>query len=170
MGELHDHYPTLRRNFNNSIYAAVTFNLGPGTVCLEHADNGNVAHGYCAVTSGGDYDPTKGGHLVLHDLGLIIEFPPGSTILLPSSTLRHSNTPIQSGETRFSMTQYCAGGLLRWVNYGFRSKKSLLAERGGREQIARIDGPGDSRCQRALSLFSKHSELESDRRCAFPSC
>jgi hypothetical protein len=167
LSKLYDRYPGLQQNFSNSILPGVTFNLGPDTACIPHFDNSNVAHGFCAVTSGGDYNPTTGGHIVLHALKLIVEFPPGSTILIPSATLCHSNTPVKPGETRYSMTQYCAGGLLRWVNYGFRSMKSLLAEKGGREKINKIDGLGDARLKWALSLFSKATELEADRRKVF---
>lgn len=57
------------------------------------------------------------------------------------------------------MTQYVAGGLIRWVDYGFKSAKSLLAEKDGKERRALIDGPEGSRWQWAVSLFSKVAEL-----------
>ena len=85
--------------------------------------------------SGSDYDPVKGRHLIIFPLKLIIEFLPGSTISLPSATMPHGNTPIATGEVHTSITQYCAGGLLRWVAYGFQSVKSLsstaLLDKGG---------------------------------------
>jgi hypothetical protein len=160
---LFDHYPTLRRNFGNSVYAASTFNLGPSTVCFKHADGGNVAHALCAITSAGDYDPMEGGHIILFSLKLVIEFPPGSSVLIPSAIVPHANTPIRKHESRFSFTQYCAGGLMRWVNYGFRSAKSILAEKGGRQKISAIDGVGDVRWKDKLNLFSKVDELQADR-------
>jgi len=57
-------------------------------------DFGNLPYGWCAITSLGPFDPKRGGHLVLWDLQLVIEFPPGSTILIPSAVLQHSNIPI----------------------------------------------------------------------------
>ncbi|KII87540.1 hypothetical protein PLICRDRAFT_69864, partial [Plicaturopsis crispa FD-325 SS-3] len=111
---------SLKLNFPNSVFPAATFNLGPESVSIDHVDSGNIANGMCPVHSLGRFDYTKGGHLILWDLKLVIEFPPGSTILLPLSTLRHGNTTIQEGEERMSFTQYCAGGLIRWVKYGFR--------------------------------------------------
>ena len=63
----------------------------------------------------GDFDPTKGSHLVLWECKLVIEFPPGSTILIPSAIITHSNVPIQAGEKRYSVTQYATGVLFRWV-------------------------------------------------------
>ncbi len=69
--------PDLRRNFSNSVWAATAFNFGPRTCSLRHRDFANLPFGWCSITSLGDFDPTKGGHLVLWELGLIIEFPPG---------------------------------------------------------------------------------------------
>ncbi|KAJ7023089.1 hypothetical protein C8F04DRAFT_1271727 [Mycena alexandri] len=97
-------YTHLRRPFLNSIWSACTFNLGPRTCCLGHRDHGNLAFGWCAITALGNYDYTKGGHLILWDCKLILEFPPGTTILIPSATIFHSNIPIGPGERRYSFT------------------------------------------------------------------
>ncbi|OCH86581.1 hypothetical protein OBBRIDRAFT_806683 [Obba rivulosa] len=37
----------------------------------------NLSFGFCAITTLGNYNPKKDGHLVLWDLGLVIKFPPG---------------------------------------------------------------------------------------------
>lgn len=66
-----------------------------------------------------------------------------------------------------SMTQYCAGGLLRWVDYGFRSAKTLSAERDGMVRKAAIDGPPGARWAWAIDLFSKAHELAIDRARVF---
>ncbi|KAJ7034814.1 hypothetical protein C8F04DRAFT_1210516 [Mycena alexandri] len=95
-------YTHLRRPFLNSIWSACTFNLGPRTCCLGHRDHGNLAFGWCAITALGNYDYTKGGHLILWDCKLILEFPPGTTILIPSAAIFHSNIPIGPGEPRLS--------------------------------------------------------------------
>jgi hypothetical protein len=106
---LFDHYGTqLRQNFA-TVFACSTFNFGPHTVSFAHTDPGNLPYGWCTVTSLGPFDPKRGGHLVLWDLQLVIEFPPGSTILLPSVVIRHSNVAIQKGKERYSFTQYTAG-------------------------------------------------------------
>ncbi|THU76661.1 hypothetical protein K435DRAFT_587864, partial [Dendrothele bispora CBS 962.96] len=81
MSKLCQQDPSLNFNFSNSIFAAATFNFGPQTVALEHIDYINYIYGWCAVTALGNFDYRKGGHLVLWDLGLVIEFPPGWTIL-----------------------------------------------------------------------------------------
>ncbi|KAK1228872.1 hypothetical protein PQX77_008082 [Marasmius sp. AFHP31] len=82
-------------------------------------------------TSGPEREPTSigtyevGGHLILWDLGLALQFPPGSTVLLPSASIAHSNVPVADDETRTSFTQYTAGGLLRWVDCGGCSLEEL---------------------------------------------
>ncbi|KAJ7862382.1 hypothetical protein B0H14DRAFT_3444758 [Mycena olivaceomarginata] len=105
----------LRRNFPGSIFAACTFNFGPCAVCASHIDFMNLAWGWCAITALGDFDPDRGGHLILWDLRLVIRFTPGSTILIPSALIHHSNVPIQDHEYRASFVRYTAGGLFRWV-------------------------------------------------------
>ncbi|KAJ7141823.1 hypothetical protein C8R46DRAFT_920978, partial [Mycena filopes] len=117
----------LKRNFlaTLSVFTTATFNLGPFTVCFPHIDFGNLAWGWCAITALGWFNPDLGGHLILWDLKLIIRFPPGSTILIPSAILRHSNTKIQPGERRFSFTQFTPAGIFRWVYNGFRTDKDV---------------------------------------------
>ncbi|KAI0039278.1 hypothetical protein FA95DRAFT_1612697 [Auriscalpium vulgare] len=86
--EIQEVDPTLCKAFDNSVFPATTFNFGP---------QANVPYGWCAVTALGDYDHMRRGHLVLWDLKLVIKFPPGSMILIPSAILTHSNTPVQKG-------------------------------------------------------------------------
>jgi len=119
--------PSLRYPYRNNPFAAVTFNIGPAACTIPHKDVMNLSWGWCAVTSLGCYDPKKGGHLVLWDLKLAVEFPPFSTIMLPSAILKHSNTSIGPAERRSSVTQYNASGLFCWVAHG----KSL---KGGRKK------------------------------------
>ncbi|KAK7030522.1 hypothetical protein R3P38DRAFT_2523572 [Favolaschia claudopus] len=123
--------PKIRRNLPRglSVFSTTTFNFGPATVTLPHIDFRNLAWGWCAITALGDYDPDRGGHLVLWDLKLIIRFPPGATILIPSAILRHSNVNIAPHETRFSFTQYTPAGLFRWVYNKFRTDKDINASK-----------------------------------------
>ncbi|KAJ7343746.1 hypothetical protein DFH08DRAFT_641160, partial [Mycena albidolilacea] len=101
----------------------VTANLGPISVSLPHADFSNKADGMCLIGALGDFDADQGGHFVCWDYDLIIRFPPGCSILIPFAVVTHSNTPIQDGEERFSLIQYSAGGLFRWVDNGFQSDR-----------------------------------------------
>ncbi|KAJ7185972.1 hypothetical protein C8R46DRAFT_881604, partial [Mycena filopes] len=141
MSLLHLAAPHLIRLFPEamSVFAACTFNFGPNTVTFPHVDAANLAWGWCCITALGNFNPDLGGHLILWDLNLVIRFPPGSTIMIPSALLRHSNASIQQGETRYSFTQYTAGSLFRWIHNGNRSNKSVLAnatpsDLDGREQ------------------------------------
>jgi hypothetical protein len=118
--------PRLTRWFHG-VFAGVSFNLGPCTVTWPHTDCHNLAFGWCAITALGNFDPDRGGHMILWDLGLVIRFPPGSTILIPSALLTHSNVPIQPGEERYSIIQYSSSGLFRWVYNGFQPDKDFMA-------------------------------------------
>lgn len=120
LGTLHAHHPELRRIFTSSIFAASTYNLGPRTVCYPHKDFANLPFGWCSATALGSFNPKTSGHLVLWECGLVIEFPPGSTILLPSPIVSHSNAAISKNESRRSFTQYTAGGIFRWVDNNFQ--------------------------------------------------
>lgn len=72
----------------------------------------------CAVIFVGDFDPSKGGHVVLHELKMVVMLNPGHILLLPSACIMHENTPLAVHEEQFSLTLCSAGGLFQWVNYG----------------------------------------------------
>lgn len=113
----------------------------------------------CAITSLGPFDYKRGGHLILWDLELVIEFPPGSTILIPSATLRHSNVALgKAGDKRYSFTQYTAGGLFRWVDHGFQTEYSYRAKSSEEEKLAEMKRM-EKRWEMGLGLFSTVEEL-----------
>ncbi|KAJ7846129.1 hypothetical protein B0H13DRAFT_2363214 [Mycena leptocephala] len=149
---LFDHHPELVHLFDNSIFPAASFNCGdaplPGDVPRRLRSQ-------------------EGAHLYMKQLDLIVEFPPNATILIPSGFVDHGNTPIQEGESRYSITQFAAGGLFRWVAYGFQTVKSLLSKPGGKQLRDQFDGVPGSRWRWALGLFSKYDELEADRAAVF---
>jgi hypothetical protein len=118
----------VRSAFKNSPFASLTVNFGPRTICVFHRDFANLAPGMCAITALGNYDHTKGGHIVLWELKLIIEFPPGTTVLIPSAFVTHANIPVAEDEIQYSFTQYSAASLYRYVENGFVSNKTLFAQ------------------------------------------
>ncbi|KAJ3502942.1 hypothetical protein NLJ89_g8661 [Agrocybe chaxingu] len=118
LSKLQAHDPSLRRAFEASVFMAMTYNLGPQTVCFRHLDSGNLAYGWCVITS--------------------LEFPPGSTILIPSALIHHSNTPINKGETRYSFTQCASGGLFRWVDHRFTTVEAHRASLS-KQELAELD-------------------------------
>ena len=54
-------YPTIKRNFFNSVFACCTFNLGPFTVCFDYTNSGNLPFGWCAITALGNFNFKRGG-------------------------------------------------------------------------------------------------------------
>jgi hypothetical protein len=167
LGALFSEHTHLERNFPNSIFPAASFNCGPQTVSLEHTDSGNLSHGLCALTALGNYDHRLGGHLILFDLKLAIQFPIGSTALIPSGCMAHGNTPIREGEVRFSMAQYAAGGLFRWVSYGFCTEKSLLQQDNGKSIKEQADKEAGEHWREGLAMFSTAEGLQTDVEEAF---
>ncbi|KAF9042688.1 hypothetical protein BDP27DRAFT_1347149 [Rhodocollybia butyracea] len=123
---LHTHETHLRRNFVDSVWSSLTVNCGPRTETDPHVDCRNRPDGWCPVFALGLFNSRIGGHLVLPDLKLVLEFPSGCAIFLPSALLVHYNTAIQEGEHSYSLTQYTAGGLFRWVANGFQTQETFL--------------------------------------------
>ncbi|KAJ7285531.1 hypothetical protein C8J57DRAFT_1431292 [Mycena rebaudengoi] len=157
--DVYDYYILhMRRPFLNGIWSACTFNLGPRTCALGHRDFANLAFGWCAITVLGTFDYRKGGHLILWDCKLILEFPPGTTILIPSAAIFHSNIPISKHETRYSFTQYTAGGLFRWVTHAFQSEEAYLASLSA-EELQREKEERLERWKQGAGLFSTLAEL-----------
>ncbi|EIW85787.1 hypothetical protein CONPUDRAFT_47905, partial [Coniophora puteana RWD-64-598 SS2] len=151
--------PDLVPALKHITWPAMSFNYGGNVVTNKHVDCMNLPQGWCAIWAGGDYDPTQGGHLILWELGLVIEFPPSSVILIPSSIVPHGNIAIQPNETRVSMTHFCPGGLARWVHADFRPMKSL--SQAERQEVH--GGEGNERWSSMVSLFSTMDTLISDR-------
>ncbi|TFK79714.1 hypothetical protein K466DRAFT_505127 [Polyporus arcularius HHB13444] len=148
--------PKLKRNMSNNAFAAASINLGPNAVSYVHTDHLNLAWGWCAITAIGQFDATAGGHLILWDLRMVIEFPPGSTILIPSAILRHSNVALAdpANERRSAFLQYSAGALFQWVECGHQTQKSFLA--AGRTFLQ----SGKQRWAKGVSMFSLWEDLK----------
>lgn len=160
-----EHDDELVMPYDNSVQAATTFNFGPKTATKKHRDGVNLACGWCAVTPLGRFDYKKGGHLVFHQFKVIVELPPHVTALFMSAIVDHSNLPVQEHEVRMSVTHYTAGPIFRWVEYGFRTEKTLAAE--DPEEMARQKALRPQRWEQALARLSKYEELESDIRRVF---
>jgi hypothetical protein len=118
----------LVKNFAKSVFTAAGINFGPGVATYPHRDSLNLPFGWCAIHALGRFDHRRGGHLVLYDLRLIIEFPSGTLIFIPSATITHGNTSVQDGKTRVSFTQFTPGGIFRYVENGFRTEGEFKAE------------------------------------------
>jgi adenine-specific DNA glycosylase len=148
----------LRKHFKKSVFTSAAFNFGPNVCTFSHRDCMNCPFGWCAIQSLGSFDHTLGGHLVLEDLKLLIEFPPGCLILIPSAVLTHANTPIQAGEKRASFTQYCAGALFRYVDNRFMTQDEFQASVSNEEFKAKMKEK-ETRWKKGLALFSTLDDL-----------
>lgn len=95
-------------------FMASTVNLGPKTVTLPHRDGKNLATGLCAVMPFGPFESSRGGHLCLHEAGVVLELAPGQVVLFPSALIMHSNLQVLEGDKRYSITAYTAGQLFAW--------------------------------------------------------
>ncbi|KAJ7211129.1 hypothetical protein B0H12DRAFT_1033507, partial [Mycena haematopus] len=122
-----------------------------------HRDILNLAFGWCAVQALGNFDATKGGHLVLWDLKLVVEFPAGALILLPSATIAHSNVPVQEGDERISFTQFSAGGIFRYVDNGCQTVNQLAENNP--EEYDRLMDLKAARWEKGLGLLSTLDEI-----------
>ncbi|KAJ7894459.1 hypothetical protein B0H14DRAFT_2334379, partial [Mycena olivaceomarginata] len=147
----------LHRPFVGSIFSCAAFNFGPNVWTFKHRDVLNLAFGWCAIQALGNFDPTKGGHLVLSDLMLVIEFPPGALILIPSATLSHANVPVQAGDTRVPFTQFTSGRLFRYIDNGYRTEGKLAD--ADPAEYARLMEKKQSRWEEGLQMYSTVDEL-----------
>ncbi|KAJ7571885.1 hypothetical protein C8J56DRAFT_810579 [Mycena floridula] len=165
---LEEDNPNLQRNFPNSPFAAAAYNCGPKTSCVSHADYGNAAGFFCVITACGQFPAASGAHFVNHTLKRIYRFPAGCSMIVLSASCRHGNTPLPPGFNRTSFTQFFAGGLLRWVDFGCQSVKSLLATEGGKQKKKEIEGEAGERAGRMLGLISRFSEVKDDLEALYP--
>jgi hypothetical protein len=145
----------LKRNFDSSVFSAIAFNFPPDAVCHVHVDHLNWATGICAITAGGSYDFTQSAHLILYNLKLAIEFPPGTTMLIPSALFQHGNVGIRSGEKRFAITQYTAGELFRWLDCGHQTECSL-----GENDLEAVRRLSSLRWENGIALYNTWEEQQ----------
>lgn len=138
--------------------ASHTFaNFGASVWTYKHRDVLNVPFGWCSITALGEFKAREGGHLVLWEPRKVIEFPHGSTVHIPSATITHSNVPVPEGALRVSFTQYCPGGLFRWVDNGGRVQDELKGQDPA--EYERLEALKDRRWEFGLSLLSTTEEL-----------
>lgn len=143
MAKLFKWKPALRnyKNFAKSVFACMTMNFGPRTVTIPHRDFANLCFGFCSITALGRFDADHGGHLVIVPLRLVIRFPAGSSILIPSAILEHYNIPISANEHRQTVTQYTAGAIFRFVENGCQNNDVYYASlsREGLEEAVKAN-------------------------------
>jgi hypothetical protein len=98
----------------NLPFTSYTLNVDYQCICEPHVDGSNLAFGLCLICPFGKFDHKKGGHLVLHDLKIILEFAPGSIAFIPSALITHENIGIKCRETRHAVTAYTPASIFRY--------------------------------------------------------
>jgi hypothetical protein len=155
----------LVRPYANSVFPACTFNFPHAPETCGHTDSGNPPAIKCMIARVGRYNADRSAALVLFDLRLMIRFPAGSLISICSAGMRHGTSKIHPEDSCAGFVQYCAGGLKRHVDYGFKTEKEMQKTRKGRAlqyKIQVTDAP--QRALEALSLYSKPGTLDADRK------
>ncbi|KAK7052787.1 hypothetical protein R3P38DRAFT_2502653 [Favolaschia claudopus] len=114
-----------------SIFSAATMELGgPHLNLRDH--RGDLrdleAAGWTILTALGKFRAFHGGHVIFWELGLVIQFPPGSSILLPAGLIHYSFVKVDPDETRFSLLQWAGAGVRRFLDNGCRSDMEFAAK------------------------------------------
>jgi hypothetical protein len=118
-------------------FASFTLNVGDQSCCQLHVDGCNLAGGICLVSPYGKYDWKKGGHLILHELKVVLALPPGSMVFFPSALISHENIPIAPGEERRVFTAFSPANMFQWVENGFGRVESPGTDESGAAEWAR---------------------------------
>ncbi|KAJ7873795.1 hypothetical protein B0H14DRAFT_2343917 [Mycena olivaceomarginata] len=143
--------------FAGSPFTMTQFNLGNGMnimKCDAYDDFGSL----CAVTVLGNYDPAVSSWFLYwpEEEGdrFALCCPPGTTLLIPASTVRYAFSEIRQGETRYlsnsTSTQRSGAGLSTGVCRMRTSRLGFSADRAPRN----LD-----RFQSRLVLLSRVGEL-----------
>ncbi|KAK7017444.1 hypothetical protein R3P38DRAFT_3202002 [Favolaschia claudopus] len=85
-----------------SVFSAITLELGgPHHILSPFGPHGHYDPAtWCIITSIGVYDCRVGGHIILWDIGWVLVFPPGASILLPPGLVRYSFVEVAPHEYR----------------------------------------------------------------------
>ncbi|KAF8153397.1 hypothetical protein B0H34DRAFT_800603 [Crassisporium funariophilum] len=153
--------PKLKRTTPKTIFPTAACNFR-NVSCYKHCDTQNCPFGWCAITALGNFDHTQGGHLILWELKLIIEFPHACTVLIPSATITHSNIPVADGDVRVLITQYCAGSIFRYVDNGFQTDRALLEQ--DKKRYEEAQAAKEHRWKMSLGLLSTLQGLKAGER------
>ncbi|CCA75291.1 hypothetical protein PIIN_09275, partial [Serendipita indica DSM 11827] len=103
------HQQALEELWSHKHPTNITFNVGDCKILPPHCDAANISYGICAVMPVGLFEPSQGGHLVLHKLKIVLEVQPGNVVFLPSALIMHSNIPLPNGAKRQSVVWWSCG-------------------------------------------------------------
>ncbi|KAJ6447644.1 hypothetical protein C8R47DRAFT_918142, partial [Mycena vitilis] len=112
-------YPEAMYPSDTSVYSAATFDFGAPRRTAK--PNRHEAASWSVLSALGNFSYQKGGHIILWDLGLVITFPAGASILIPTGLVRYSFVRVRPGESRYSLLQWAGAGMGRWFENGQRT-------------------------------------------------
>ncbi|KAK7018524.1 hypothetical protein R3P38DRAFT_3200902 [Favolaschia claudopus] len=153
-----------------SIFSAATLELGgPHFNIRDHKGDLRDLEpaGWNILTALGKYKSFHGGHVIFWQLGLVVQFPPGSSILLPAGLINYSFVKVDPDETRFSLLQWAGGGVRRFLDNGGRldmdfAAKATPNEHSGREHRREVAH------EIAIDAFPHSSTMRPHVRISFP--
>ena len=160
--KLFEKYKHLERIFPGSIFPCAAVNFGPRVCAYGHRDHLNCPFGFCAIQPFGHFDSTRGGHEILWEAKLVVELPANWTLLILSATITHGNTPVSNHETRVSFTQFCPGGLLRFVDNKMRTEAQFQAQ--DPEGYAKMCEKKAMRWEKGVKKLSKYEDFVVEAR------
>ncbi|KAK7022082.1 hypothetical protein R3P38DRAFT_2532923, partial [Favolaschia claudopus] len=113
-----------------SVFSAITLELGgPHRILSPFGPHGHFDPStWCIITSLGIYDFRLGGHIILWDIGWVLQFPPGASILLPPGLVRYSFVKVRPHESRYLLIQFAGSGIRRFFENGERKDEEFAAE------------------------------------------
>lgn len=138
-------------------FSSFTFNTDDQCICSAHVDGLNLSFGLCLICPLGDFNPQNGGHLILHNLKMILEAAPGSMIFIPSALISHENVKIGRGERRHAITAYTPAAIFQHIDrMTSQSSKSPLPTPISHKELKRR---GDHVWTTGVSLLPHISEF-----------
>ncbi|KAJ7766824.1 hypothetical protein B0H16DRAFT_1717164 [Mycena metata] len=149
------HDPKALYPCSSSVFSAATVEFGPH---LQATNRRHQAGSWSILVALGKYVGRLGGHIILWDLGLVVAFPPGSCILIPTGIIRYSFVKVRPHETRYSVVQWAGAGIGRWFGNGHRSDIEFAAN-ATREQHKARQGERELVQDAALAAFPDEDDL-----------
>ncbi|KAJ7046288.1 hypothetical protein C8F04DRAFT_938916, partial [Mycena alexandri] len=147
-----------------SVFSAATFEFGGPHVhrSTSGSPHPHAAESWSILTALGNYSPLHGGHIIIWDLGLVISFPPGASILIPTGVLRYSFVKVRHAERRYSLLQWAGSGIARWFRNGRRFDLDFAVNATRAEHEARESARAQAQKTALDDAFPVEEELPAD--------
>ncbi|KAJ7034645.1 hypothetical protein C8F04DRAFT_955953, partial [Mycena alexandri] len=153
-------HPDLLYPSTSSIYSAATFELGGPhrRTVAQGVPHRFVPGALSILTALGKYNPLRGGHVILWELGFVVCFPPGASIILPTGVIHYSFVRVRPDETRYSLLQWAGSGIARYLRNGFNFDADFA--KASREKYAAREERRKADHAAAIDTFPLESELD----------